>query len=94
MEILASPTFLKSIKKLQTNQKKSLDKAVKAIALDPSIGDSKVGDLAGIYVYKFRLGGIRWLLAYRVVNKRQITLLMTGPHENFYRDLKKSERVS
>jgi hypothetical protein len=31
------------------------------------------------------------LLAYRVLAEDTIKLLMVGPHENFYRDLKRSE---
>jgi mRNA interferase RelE/StbE len=30
------------------------------------------------------------LLAYRVLNDETLKLLVVGPHENFYRDLKRS----
>ena len=91
MQILVTPSFERAIKKLHANQKKSLDKAVKAIATKPAIGDPKVGDLEGIYVYKFKLVDKQWLLAYRVVSATKIKLLLIGPHENFYRGLKKSK---
>jgi len=91
MQILVTPSFERVIKKLHVNQKKSLDKAVKAIASKPEIGDPKVGDLEGIYVYKFKLVDKQWLLAYRVVSAKKIKLLLAGPHENFYRELKKSK---
>ncbi|MDP3636124.1 MAG: type II toxin-antitoxin system RelE/ParE family toxin, partial [Azonexus sp.] len=55
MRILVTPTFERSVKKLQRQQKADLDSAVRAIASDPVIGEAKVGDLAGIYVYKFRM---------------------------------------
>ena len=55
MRILVTPSCERSIKKLHPNQKKSLDKAIKAIASKPEIGEAKVGDLEGIYVYKFKL---------------------------------------
>jgi len=29
------------------------------------------------------------LLAYRIISKKEIKLLVVGPHENFYRDLKR-----
>jgi mRNA-degrading endonuclease RelE of RelBE toxin-antitoxin system len=90
MQILVTPSFERAIKKLHANQKKSLDKAVKAIATKPAIGDPKVGDLDGIFVYKFKLVDKQWLLAYRVVSAKKLKLLLTGPHENFYRELKKS----
>lgn len=91
MEIKQSPHFGRSLKKLQPNQKKSLDKAVAAIATDPSLGDEKVGDLSGISVYKFRANKIKWLLAYRIISKGDIKLLVVGTHENFYRDLKRTD---
>jgi hypothetical protein len=89
MQILVTPSFERAIKKLHANQKKSLDKAVKAIALEPEIGDPKVGDLEGIFVFKFKLVDQQWLLAYRVISAKKLKLLLIGPHENFYRELKK-----
>ena len=50
---------------------------------------SKVGDLLGVYVYKFRLSQQQVLLAYRILDQESIKLLTFGPHENFYRDLKR-----
>jgi mRNA interferase RelE/StbE len=90
MQILVTPSFERAIKKLHTSQKRFLDKAVKAIASKPEIGDPKVGDLDGIYVYKFKLVDKQSLLAYRVVSAKKLKLLLIGPHENFYRDLKRS----
>lgn len=91
MQILVTPSFERAIKKLHANQKKSLDKAVKAIALEPEIGDPKVGDLEGIFVLKFKLLDQQWLLAYREISAKKLKLLLIGPHENFYRELKKSK---
>jgi len=89
MEILQTPTFVRQIKKLHKNQKKDLDNAIKKIVEDPSIGNLKKGDLAGIQVYKFNMVNQLTLLAYEV-NEDQIhlVLLALGTHENFYRDLK------
>jgi len=89
MQILVTPSCERAIKKLHSNQKKSLDKATKAIASKPELGDPKVGDLEGIYVYKFKLVDKQWLFAYRKVSSKAIKLLLIGPHENFYRQLKK-----
>jgi len=91
MRIHQSLTFARTIKKLHPNQKKSLDRAVKAIASNPDIGESKVGDLAGISIYKFKINNLEWLLAYRIVSNKELTLLVVGPHENFYRNLKRNE---
>jgi hypothetical protein len=42
-------------------------------------------------VYKFRMGNLLCLLAYRVLDESTLKLLMVGPHENFYRDLKRAD---
>lgn len=63
-----------------------------AITANPELGDTKIGDLTGVSVYKFKANQTQWLLAYRIVSRQEITLLVVGPHENFYRDLKKSDQ--
>ena len=90
MRILVAPTFAKAVKKLHAGQKADLDVAVKAIADNPLLGDAKVGDLAGVRVFKFRLVSQLCLLAYTQVDEETIKLLALGSHENFYRDLKRS----
>lgn len=91
MRILVTPTFERAVKKLHRQQKAALDEAVRTIAGQPEVGETKVGDLAGVQVYKFRMGSLLCLLAYRVLNADTLKLLMVGPHENFYRDLKRTE---
>ena len=91
MRILVTPTFERAVKRLQQPRKALLDEAVGAIATRPEIGEMKVGDLAGVRVYKFRMGNLLCLLAYRVLDEGTLKLLMIGPHENFYRDLKRTE---
>ena len=90
MRIVQPPSFNRTIKRFTNRQKKSLDKAVRTISEVPTIGIAKIGDLAGIHVFKFRSDGVEWLLAYRVISEAEIKLLVVGPHENFYRDLKRS----
>jgi len=90
MEVLQTSIFRNAVKKLHKNQKKDLDDAVKQIMDSPDIGESKVGDLAGISVYKFKMVKQLTLLAYRYEDETVIlTLLALGTHENFYRDLKR-----
>ena len=88
MRIVITPTFARAVKKLHPPQKAALDDAVRTIASRPEAGETKVGDLAGVQVYKFRMGHLLCLLAYRVLEANTLKLLMVGPHENFYRDLK------
>ena len=45
MRILQSRGFKSTIKKLHPNQKKDLDRAVRAIATNPLLGEAKIGDL-------------------------------------------------
>ena len=92
MKILHSPSFGRSIKKLHPHQKKTLDKSIRAILEKPELGTPKVGDLESIFIYKFKVNGLQWLLAYRLIGRNKIKLLVVGPHENFYRDPKKNER--
>ena len=91
MRLLVTATFVRVTKKLHKSQKEELDAAVRVIGQNPTIGDAKVGDLLGVRVYKFRLSRQLCLLAYRILNKESIKLLTFGPHENFYRDLKRQD---
>lgn len=91
MRILVTPTLERAVKKLHKQQKADLDTAVRAVAADVEIGEAKVGELAGIRVYKFRLANQLCLLSYRLLDGETIKLLTVGPHENFYRDLKRLE---
>ena len=89
MRLLVTPSFVRATKKLHRPQKADLDEAVRAVSADPEIGEAKVGDLAGVRVYKFRLSNQLCLLAYRILDGDSLKLLTFGPHENFYRDLKR-----
>lgn len=91
MRIIVTPTFERAAKKLHSLQKDDLDAAVKTVAADAGIGEEKVGDLAGIRIYKFRMTNQLCLLSYRVLDVDRIKLLTVGAHDNFYRDLKRLE---
>ena len=90
VRILQTPTFKRAVKRLHKQQKQALDKAVRAIATDPEIGEGKVGDLAGVRVHKFTINRQTMLLAYEFFEaENTIKLLTLGSHENFYRNLKR-----
>lgn len=89
MRILQSRSFAKKVKKLNKNEKFILDDQIRSIIKNPDIGEEKKGDLRAIFVHKFKIKTIQYLLAYRVVGEN-LELIMFGPHENYYRDLKKS----
>ena len=66
------------------------DAAVVAVADNPDVGERKKGDLAELCVHKFRSQGQLYLLGYtREEEVRLVYLEALGPHENFYRDLKR-----
>ena len=75
---------------MHRQQKTALDEAVRVIASQPDADETKVGELTGVKVYKFRMGNLLCLLAYRLLDQNTLKLLMVGPHENFYRDLKRT----
>jgi mRNA-degrading endonuclease RelE of RelBE toxin-antitoxin system len=87
MRIYQSRSFEKKVKKMSKPEKDSLDREIRSIADDPSVGEEKKGDLRGVFVHKFKLKTAQYLLAYRKVGE-DLELLMIGPHENYYRDLK------
>jgi mRNA interferase RelE/StbE len=91
MRVLFTPTFDRTVKKLHPKQKHDLDTAVLEILRQPELGNTKLGDLAGVKVYKFRMINMTCLLAYRILDEQTLKLLMVGPHENFYRELKRAE---
>lgn len=64
-----------------------LDDEIKNIAANPLIGDEKKGDLKAVYVHKFKIKSLQYLLPYRMI-KTDIELIMIGPYENYYKELK------
>ena len=87
MKILQSRSFEKKVKRFSKQEKRLLDKQILKIAESPSVGTEKMGDLRGIYIYKFKIKTIQYLLSYRFIGD-DLELIMIGPHENYYRDLK------
>ncbi|MDO8890560.1 MAG: type II toxin-antitoxin system RelE/ParE family toxin [Sulfurimicrobium sp.] len=82
--------FSRQYKKLQDNTAADVDAAVVEVGKNPEIGERKKGDLAALRVLKFRSGGPLYLLGYTLDEEvRLIYLEAVGPHENFYRDLKR-----
>ncbi|MBU4371511.1 MAG: type II toxin-antitoxin system RelE/ParE family toxin [Syntrophaceae bacterium] len=87
MAIYQSNSFAQKVKKLRKPEKEILDQEVRKIAQNPSIGEEKKGDLTGVFVHKFKTETTQYLLAYRKIGQ-DLELVMIGPHENYYRDLK------
>jgi mRNA-degrading endonuclease YafQ of YafQ-DinJ toxin-antitoxin module len=88
IQIQQSATFRRAYKRLHPKQKADVNDAVAEIVRDPSVGEAKKSDLAGVYVDTFKCCGQLTLLAYEYDPKTRLLLLL-GSHENFYRDLKR-----
>lgn len=87
MKVIQSRSFEKKVKRFRKQDKKILDKQVHKILDNPGIGQEKKGDLRGVFIHKFNIQTIQYLLSYRFVGDA-LELIMIGPHENYYRDLK------
>ena len=86
MRIIQSRSFENKVKRFSKKQKNILDKQIRKIIDNPSIGQEKKGDLRGVFVHKFKIETIQYLLSYRLLTDT-LELIMIGPHENYYRDL-------
>lgn len=87
MKIIQSRVFEKKVRRFKKPEKGILDQEIRKILEAPNIDDEKKGDLQGVFVHKFKIHRIEYLLSYRVVEDH-LELIMIGPHENYYRDLK------
>ena len=89
MIIQQTNVFKRRVKRMHKLEKAALDKAVKEIIADPSLGDMKIGDLSGIQIFKYKLNSQLYLLAYSYHEQKLVlTFIEHGSHENFYRYLK------
>ena len=88
MKIFQMPRFKKHVKKLPRHFQQVILDAVEDILANPDAGELKKGDLAGFSVHKFTMGRQLTLMAYKVENDF-LVLYQFGPHENFYKNLKK-----
>ncbi|NBS17135.1 MAG: type II toxin-antitoxin system RelE/ParE family toxin [Gammaproteobacteria bacterium] len=89
-QVFQTKRFARTYKKLHDNIIGTVDSAIAEVALSPDIGEKKKGDLSDLWVYKFRCQGQLYLLGYtRDDGVKLVWLEALGPHENFYRDLKR-----
>jgi len=86
--------FAQYIKKARKPLQLAIADAVEVVCETPEVGELKVGDLAGVQVYKFRFNRQDYLVAYRAPKKDLplefliIDFYQVGTHENFYDELK------
>lgn len=80
------------LKKIKDNKLKGLfRKALENLAQDPTLGQEKAGDLAGIRSYDVYYNKTNYELAYTVIVEGDaiIVVIMAGTRENFYEELKR-----
>ena len=87
VRIIQSRSFERKVKRFSEREKRILDRHIKKIVENLTIGQEKKGDLRGVFIHKFKIQTIQYLLSYRFVGN-DLELIMIGPHENYYRDLK------
>jgi len=87
MRIVQSRSFQRKVKRFSRQEKGPLGKEIKRILDNPMVGEEKKGDLRGVMIHKFKIQTVQYLLVYRFVGQ-DLELIMIGPHENYYRDLK------
>jgi mRNA-degrading endonuclease RelE of RelBE toxin-antitoxin system len=63
MKMLQSRSFERKVKKFTKHEKNKLDEQIRKIMDNPFIGSEKKGDLRGVYVHKFKLQTIQYLMA-------------------------------
>ena len=92
--------FSQFVKKAHKPLQLAIEDAVEEICADPEAGETKSGDLAGIWVYKFCFNRQEYLVAYRPLSNPKrgrekaivflaIDFYLVGSHENFYDTLKR-----
>ena len=68
MEILYKPPFRKFVKKQIRPLQLAIEDEIEKITKNPFIGETKIGDLQGFQVHKFRFQRQNLLIAYRVID--------------------------
>lgn len=100
MEANFKRPFRQFVKKARRPLQLVIEDVVEELCANPELGESKIGDLVGIWVYKFRFNRQEYLVAYRPPTKAQqergdaveflvIDFYQVGPHEKFYEMLKR-----
>ena len=88
MKVFQMPQFRNYVKKLPRHFQQVVLDAVEDVLANPDVGKLKKEDLEGFRVHKFTMVRQLTLMACKVEND-SIVLYQVGPHETFYKNLKK-----
>ena len=92
-------SFAQFVKKVSRPLQLAIEMRIAEVCDNPRIGQQKLGDLQGVFVYKFRFNAQEYLMAYQFdhfadeIKITWIEFCQIGSHENFYTQLKKSIRL-
>lgn len=95
LDIVISSLMKRKLKKLKKREPQLYTKVLKAIELireEPYVGDSKAGDLKGIFSMDIRYKRTGYELAYILKENEDgeyVLVLLFGTRENFYKELKR-----
>lgn len=92
--------FIQFIKKAHKPLQLAIEDVVEELCAAPEKGEAKLGDLAGVWVYKFKFNRQEYLVAYRPPPDELrcqgadaellfVDFYRVGSHENFYDELKR-----
>lgn len=91
-DLIILPGAARYLKKLKEKAlKDAFQREIDAIRIDPTIGEAKTGDLAGIYCRDIFYSKTNYELAYTLIEKdnETVVVLLAGTRENFYNELKR-----
>lgn len=88
MDMFFKLPFRKFVKKQSRSFQLAIEDEVDRIAQTPNLGIAKKSDLSGFRIHKFNYHKQTYLVSYRL-KETEIVFFTVGPHENFYRNLKK-----
>ena len=91
-EVRFLPPAAKLLKKMKDKKLKTLyQEAIDKIRDDHTVGEVKIGDLAGVYGYDIYYNRTNYELAYSVEYQKDkiIVVIMAGTREIFYDELKR-----
>ena len=93
LQIIYRPPASQFLKKIKDKAlKKKFEEAINKIRQDPTIGEMKVGELAGIFGYDIYYSKTNYEIAYildELPDGTIVIILMAGTRENFWDDVKR-----
>ena len=91
-KLVILPGAVRYLKKLKDKAlKDKFQRTIEAILEEPSIGEAKTGDLAGVFCCDFYHQKTNYEVAYTLIEQdgETVVVILAGTRENFYAELKR-----